>query len=345
MPAKFSAIDLDEKMKTMNKNKNNKPYASLSLDLDNKWSYMKTHGDRGWETFPSYLDIVVPRFLEFLKARNQTITVFIVGQDAALEKNHQALKAIADAGHEIGNHSFNHEPWLHLYSEAEIEREIVIAQKYIKQVTGKRPIGFRGPGFSISQNTLQVLKRQGYEYDASTFPTFLGPLARAYYFLTTKLDPEEQRKRKALFGSLAEGFRPLKPYHWHLDNGEIVEIPVTTMPIFKVPIHVSYILYLSQFSKGLALLYFRIAMLLCRLTGVQPSLLLHPLDFLGYDDAPELAFFPAMKLPSAKKIEILTQVLNLMCDRFTIVTMQQYAREVSEKAKLPLVQPNFQHNC
>lgn len=101
---------------------------------------------------------------------------------------------------------------MHLYSEAEIEAEIVIAQQCIQEVTGKRPIGFRGPGFSISH--LRVLKRQGYEYDASTFPTFLGPLARAYYFLTTKLDPEEKRKRKALFRistlktlSLASGYR------------------------------------------------------------------------------------------------------------------------------------------
>ena len=38
-----------------------KPIASFSLDLDNKWSYMKTHGDAGWESFPSYLDCIVPR--------------------------------------------------------------------------------------------------------------------------------------------------------------------------------------------------------------------------------------------------------------------------------------------
>ena len=63
--------------------------ASLSLDLDNQWSYMKTHGDAGWEAFPSYLDIVIPRFNELLaNFDNQKITVFTVGQDAALEKNH-----------------------------------------------------------------------------------------------------------------------------------------------------------------------------------------------------------------------------------------------------------------
>ena len=58
----------------------NKPIASLSLDLDNLWCYMKTHGDSGWDYFPSYLDTVVPRILEFLDERGLKITFFIVGQ-------------------------------------------------------------------------------------------------------------------------------------------------------------------------------------------------------------------------------------------------------------------------
>src|SRR5262245_51776450 len=171
--------------------------ASLSLDLDNQWSYMKTHGDPGWELFPSYLDIVVPRVLDFLTSRNLRITFFIVGQDAALEKNRDALAAIAAAGHEIGNHSFHHEPWLHLYSDQQIEAELASAEEHIERATGQKPIGFRGPGFSLCQRVLRALVRQGYLYDASTFPTFLGPLARAYYFMTTKLNPEEMRKRNA----------------------------------------------------------------------------------------------------------------------------------------------------
>jgi peptidoglycan-N-acetylglucosamine deacetylase len=158
--------------------------SSVSLDLDNKWSYMKTHGDKGWETFPSYLDTVVPRVLDILSQRGLQITFFIVGQDAQLEKNHNALRMISERGHEIGNHSFNHEPWLHLYSRDELNEEIGRAEDYIETVTGFKPIGFRGPGFSFSETTLEVLKSRGYEYDASTFPTFLGPLARAYYFMT-----------------------------------------------------------------------------------------------------------------------------------------------------------------
>jgi peptidoglycan-N-acetylglucosamine deacetylase len=171
------------------------PIASLSLDLDNQWSYMKTHGDAGWESFPSYLDIVVPRVLQFLKSFNQTITFFLVGQDAALEKNAQALVSIAEAGHEIGNHSFHHEPWLHLYSEPQIMNEIARAEEEIERVTGQRAVGFRGPGFSCSETLLNVLQRRGYKYDCSTFPTYLGPLARTYYFMTAKLTPEERVKR------------------------------------------------------------------------------------------------------------------------------------------------------
>ena len=322
-------------------NANQKPIASLSLDLDNKWSYMKTHGDSGWETFPSYLDIVVPRFIDFLGERNLTITVFIVGQDAALEKNHAALRSIAEAGHEIGNHSFKHEPWLHLYSEEEIEQEIAIAEYHIEEATGKKPIGFRGPGFSISRSTLQVLARRGYQYEASTFPTFLGPLARAYYFMTSKLSQEEMEQRKALFGTFGEGFRPLKPYQWQLNPGGLIEIPVTTLPIFKVPIHFSYLLYLSVFSPPLARLYFDMALKLCRLTGTQPSLLLHPLDFLGGDDIPELSFFPAMNLPGGKKLALLSKLVSLLSDQFTIVTMQEHAKLATERFKLPRVEPRF----
>src|SRR5215212_775277 len=125
-----------------------KPLASLSLDLDNKWSYMKTHGDTGWDSYPTYLPLVVPRVLDILKRRGLSITFFIVGQDAARPENREALRSLADAGHEIGNHSFKHEPWLHLYSEEEIEEEISAAEDAIFSATGVVPVGFRGPGYS-----------------------------------------------------------------------------------------------------------------------------------------------------------------------------------------------------
>jgi len=318
-----------------------KPVASLSLDLDNKWSYLKTHGDPEWERFPSYLDIVVPRVLDFLKARNLTITVFIVGQDAAMDKNRELLRAIAAAGHEIGNHSFHHEPWLHLYSEEATETEIGQAEEHIERATGQRPLGFRGPGFSLSPATLRVLARRGYRYDASTLPTFLGPLARAYYFMRTRLSPEQREQRKVLFGAFAEGWQPLRPYRWRTDAGEILEIPVTTMPIFKVPIHVSYLLYLNALAPSLAVPYFRAALRLCRWTATQPSLLLHPLDFLGREDAGDLSFFPAMNLPRERKLELVSRALEVLAARFTVCTMEAHAEAAARALHVPVREPSL----
>ena len=318
-----------------------KPLASLSLDLDNLWAYMKTHGDPDWEDFPSYLDVVVPRILAFLAERRLTITFFIVGQDAALAKNASALAAIAAAGHEIGNHSFRHEPWLHLYPADELEDEIANAEQAIEAATGQRPVGFRGPGFSLSAATLAVLKRRGYRYDASTFPTFLGPLARAYYFLAAGLSKEERERRKHLFGSLGEGLRPNRPYRWRLADGPLTELPVTTMPGFKVPIHLSYLIYLAGHSPAVARLYFRTALSLCRVASVQPSLLLHPLDFLGADDVHALGFFPGMTVPAERKLAWVDGFLADYARRFDVVAMGRHVEALEATTALPLVEPRF----
>jgi peptidoglycan-N-acetylglucosamine deacetylase len=289
-----------------------------------------------WQEYPTYLPLVVPRVLDFLKQRGLTISVFIVGQDAAREENAQALRAIAEAGHEIGNHSFHHEPWLHLYTEAQLEDEMTRAEENIERVTGKRPIGFRGPGFTVSPTTLRVLARHGYRYDASTLPTYLGPLARLYYFLSSSLDKKEKEQRKLLFGKVSDGFQPIKPYRWDQDGqGQgLLEIPVTTMPFFKVPIHVSYVLYLSQISPALARAYFRAALRLCRLTGTEPSILLHPLDFMGKDDDGDLAFFPAMGMVSGTKLEVVSRALEAMAREFEVVNMDKHARAIAERPGL-----------
>jgi len=312
----------------------NRPCASLSLDLDNQWSYMKTHGDPAWRGFPSYLDVAVPRILAFLQARSLKISFFIVGQDAALERNRAPLRALAEAGHEIANHSFNHEPWLHLYSEEQLDAELARAEQHIEAATGVHPIGFRGPGFSLSNTTLRVLAKRGYLYDATVFPNLLNPLARAYFFATSNLSKEEKEQRKALFGTWSDALKPLKPYRWQLDGRQLLEIPVTTMPLFKVPIHLSYILYLSKFSRPLARLYFRFALAMCGLTRTQPSILLHPLDFLGREDVKELAFFPGMDLPRDAKVALVGEALDLMAEKFELLTMRGHAERLAQSPQL-----------
>src|SRR5665647_949260 len=314
--------------------KKKKLTANISLDLDDQWSYMKVHGDDGWDKFPSYLDVFLPLILDVLDKLELKITFFIVGQDAAIEKNHKVLHSIIDRGHEVGNHSFHHESWLKTYSKEKIEEEIDRAEEAILTATGRRPNMFRGPGFSWSNDLLEVLQKRNYIFDASILPTYISPLMRQYYFWNSKLSKEEKESRKELFGSFKEGFYPLKPYKWKFENEKtLLEIPVTTMPFFKIPFHQSYLLYISNISLGLMKMYLRFSIFMCKMTKTSPSYLLHPLDLIGKDHVPSLAFFPVMNIKSERKLKIFEITIKILKEHFEIVPMSKYAANLSDDLK------------
>ena len=185
---------------------------------------------------------------------------------------------------------------------------------------------------------LELLERRGYLYDATTLPTWIGPLARAYYFRSAKLSPDERAQRRALFGSAREGRRPVGPYRWRTaasgpdgPSAGIVELPVTTMPVVKVPIHVSYVLHAHQVHPVLARRYVAASLRMCRLMRVEPSILLHPLDILDAGDAPGLEFFPGMALPAAEKAAVLDHVLDRLTADFDVVGTAEHARRVAAR--------------
>lgn len=317
-----------------------KPTASLSLDLDNQWSYMKASGLAGWDLYPSYFDRVVPRILDTLERHKLRTTVFVVGQDAARDENRALLGEIANA-HEIANHSFRHEPSISRLSQADVEAELTQADDAIEAATGVRPTGFRGPSFALSTALLEALQRLGYAYDASTFPTFIGPLARRYHFKTTQLSPDEIAERALVFGTFGDGLRPLKPYRWTLSRGDLLELPVTTIPLVRAPFHLTYLSFLAQVSPRAASLYFRSALTACRVSGVAPSLLLHPLDFIGGDELDVLKGFPGMALTTAAKIDLLDEVLAAYAKTFDVVPMGEHARRVTAGGALASRRPQF----
>lgn len=293
---------------------------------------MKIHGDEGWDAYPSYFDIFVPHVLNILDDLDLKITFFIVGKDTESESNRKYLRMITERGHEVGNHSYNHESWLQSYSYEEIDKEIITAENAIEKATGQTPKGFRGPGFSWSMDLLKVLETRGYQYDASTLPTYLGPLARIYYFSKSDLSKEEKKARKELFGKFSEGFRSLKPYYWNLgENKKIAEIPVTTMPVFKLPFHLSYLLYISNISLVLMKIYLATALFLCKVTRTPVSFLLHPLDIIGGDQLHELAFFPGMNIESDRKVKVFRQVISELKKHYDLVNMSRYKKVYADQ--------------
>ncbi len=313
-----------------------KPQAGVSLDLDNLWSYMKTHGDSGWESYPSYLNMFIPRVCDILDSLDMHITFFIVGKDASLAKNRDALREITRRGHEVGNHSFHHEQLLFRYTREQVDEEILRAEEAIVKGTEQRPFGFRGPGFCWSHTILEVLAAKGYRYDASSLPSYLGPLGRLYYFSKSPLSAKDKEEHRILFGGFREGRRPVKPYIWEWASGKrILEIPVTTMPLFKIPIHFSYLLYLSRFTERLMTAYIHTAAQLCKLTGSGMSFLLHPLDFMDRSQFPGLSFFPAMDVDREAKIDLFRKVTAILSRSFQLMSLNEYAEEIlGKKEKL-----------
>lgn len=311
-----------------------RPLASVSVDLDNLWAYLKTHGDPGWRDRPSFLPSAVPRLLEILGEHGLTTTVFVVGADVVREDGAKAVAEIAAAGHEVANHSFGHEPWLHRYSRGRLEDELSRTEDAITAAGAPRPSGFRGPGYSVTRDLVELLAERGYAYDASTLPTWIGPLARAYHNRTAKAAEEGLDE---LFGGVSRVLAPVHAYRWRTSGSSaLVELPVTTMPLLRTPIHGSYLLQLHEVSPRLARAYFRAALRLCLVRGVAPSLLLHPTDVLGAADAPGMEFFPGMAAPGERKVAWLGWVLSALREHFDVVGTGEYVRRTTVRRTRPV---------
>ena len=292
------------------------PVASVSFDLDNVWSFLKTHGDSSWESRPSYLEVATPRIVEFLGEMDLRSTIFVIGADADRDDGAEAVRAFAAAGHEIGNHSYEHEPWLQRYSVEDLAAEIDRTHAAIVAAGAPAPTGFRGPGYSTSPTLERLLVERGYIYDASSFPTWIGPLARAHHLRTAHLSTAQREERAHLFGGLDQALLPLRP---HRSASGIAELPVTTMPLLRIPIHGSYLMQLYSISPKAARLYFRTAVRLCRARGIGLTMLLHPTDLLDRGDAPALDFFPGMAVPAREKYAFMQWVLATMQRHFTVL--------------------------
>lgn len=322
-------------MQTTNGGNDSRPIASLSLDLDNKWAYLRAAGRSDWETTSSYLGVVTDRMVDVLTELNLPLTVFLVGRDLQFESDVKAIESLRRLGTiEYANHSLNHLPWMHTMSAAKITSEILETHTRIETLFDERPIGFRGPGFSCPRQVLGVLAGLNYLYDASTFPTSMAPIARAVFLARTQLQGEQKRKAKQLYGGFAAMRKPNRPYQRTIEGQTLWEIPVTVMPLLRTPIHFSYFTFAASRSTRLAKLYFKSALQLCRWTGTTPSLLLHPPDFLGSEDDHEMAYFPGMKLPRAKKLALIQWALGYLARRFRVVTLAEQVRLLDPNAQM-----------
>jgi hypothetical protein len=108
------------------------------------------------------------------------------------------------------------------------------------------------------------------------------------------------------------------------------------MPVFKLPFHLSYLIYLGNISMPLMKVYLNTAIRMCKITKTPISFLLHPLDLIGGDQISELAFFPGMNVSSEKKVEVFKNVISFLQRHYEIVNMSKHWDVVEKAGKMEL---------
>lgn len=101
-----------------------------------------------------------PALLQDLKSRNVKATFFVVGSQVKLYP--QILKQVADAGHEVGIHTWSHVD-LTTLSDDQVISEIMYTYNIIKDVTGISTRYFRAPYGSRTQAQADMIKTLGFD--------------------------------------------------------------------------------------------------------------------------------------------------------------------------------------
>ena len=76
---------------------------------------------------------------------------------------------------------------------------------------------------------------------------------------------------------------------------------------------------------------------MCRITKTGPSFLLHPLDFIGSGQVPELSFFPGMDESRETKINIFRKIVDILKKDYRLVEMRTCAAELLKGKKMKIL--------
>jgi peptidoglycan-N-acetylglucosamine deacetylase len=142
---------------------------SLTFDVDGESAWLgrgAEYGSRLSTLSDARFGIVrgLPRIIELLRDLELCGTFYVPGDTA--ERHPDAIRAVADAGHEIGHHGH-----LHLrpdqIDEARQREEVDRGIAALEACVGSRPRGYRSPAWELTPATLAYVAARGFHYDSS----------------------------------------------------------------------------------------------------------------------------------------------------------------------------------
>lgn len=201
--------------------------AAVSVDLDEIHHYFEIHGLAAGEAGTLVYDVAIDRLRGLADAARMPLTLFAIGRDLEREASRDRLRAAAGDGHEIGNHSLDHRYDLVRLGREEIGRQIDGGADAIEAACGARPVGFRAPGYTITDEVFDVLAERGIAYDASVFPCPAYWAAKATAIGLIRLRGRTSRSivdTPNVLRAPTQPYRTGRPY-WRSGSG-VLEIPV-----------------------------------------------------------------------------------------------------------------------
>ena len=143
----------------------------LTFDIEDWYNHDDYSRDFAWEKHEVRIYEGTEKILTVLDEKKLKGTFFCVGWIA--EHHPQVIKWIAERGHHIGCHSYQHELATR-FTPQEFKEDTYKAKCLIEEVAGCKVDAFRVPSFSITKDnlwTFDVLTELGFKYDSSVFPS------------------------------------------------------------------------------------------------------------------------------------------------------------------------------
>jgi polysaccharide deacetylase family protein (PEP-CTERM system associated) len=145
-----------------------RPTLLLSVDFEDWHQLVRRRvGATNWREAGPALARETDAMLALFDQLRARATFFVLGM--AARAHPELLAAVVTAGHEIGCHGDAHRP-VHTQTPHEFAADLRAARATIEELTGRTPVGYRAPAFSITKASdwaYRVLADEGFAYDAS----------------------------------------------------------------------------------------------------------------------------------------------------------------------------------
>ncbi len=295
--------------------------AAVSVDLDEIPNYFAIWGLDPAGSEHTVYDRALSRMLDWARHLSIPLTLFAVGSDLGRSANAGTLRGAHSAGHEIANHSYSHKYDLVRREFPEIVDEIERGARAIKDAVGEAPVGFRAPGYTVSDPLFLALRELGVEYDSSVFPcpAYYATKAAAISTMTLR-----GRASHSILDTPNMLRAPTRPYrigapYWLKGDG-LVELPIQVTRYARLP----YI------GTSLTLAGQRGARWLTRMCVGEPlvNLELHGIDWLDTADGLDALapYQPDVRVSLGNKFEALTAAVEeLKKAGYAFVTLRETA--------------------